>query len=145
MPNDPFPTRCAKCGYDTARVTWDAALDALAVTCQRCGYAWTATPLDAVTARAAPAAASVEGPSVDPEVNLLRGMVRAVRRARDDLLAEYNALNARVVTLKAAVRWALGEEGEFAPPEMGSGLHPPPYWWRVELRARAFPPERARD
>lgn len=35
--------------------------------------------------------------------------------------------------LIAAIRWALGEEGEFEP----RGENDPPYWWRTELRKRA--------
>lgn len=44
----------------------------------------------------------------------------------------------RIAELEAAIEWALGEGdsdfGEVIPP---TG----PYWWRKELRARAFPPK----
>ena len=39
----------------------------------------------------------------------------------------------RVRDLEAAIRWALGEEGEFPSREAGQGA----YWWRTELRQRA--------
>jgi len=47
---------------------------------------------------------------------------------------ELDVVGARVAMLDDAVRWALGEIGTFAPRPEG-GL---PYWWRVELRRRAF-------
>lgn len=52
------------------------------------------------------------------------------------LRAELAASQARVVTLEAAVRWALGyDEGEphFMPRKEGEGV----YHWRAELRRRA--------
>lgn len=41
--------------------------------------------------------------------------------------------------LDAAIRWALGEVGEFSeePPLIG-GMYPRRYHWRTELRRRAF-------
>lgn len=43
------------------------------------------------------------------------------------------ALQERVAELESAIRWALGEEGEFRlrAPKEGA------YWWRAELRARS--------
>lgn len=40
---------------------------------------------------------------------------------------------ARIAELESAIKWALGEEGEFGgeTPEKGR------YWWRTELRKRA--------
>ena len=40
----------------------------------------------------------------------------------------------RAAVLENAIRWALGEEGDFAPRPDGAGA----YWWRSELRERAF-------
>lgn len=50
----------------------------------------------------------------------------------DDLLRDFEAA-------EAAIRWALGEEGDFAFRPEGAGA----YWWRTELRQRAslFPQE----
>ena len=39
----------------------------------------------------------------------------------------------KVRKLERAIRWALGEIGEFPPREEGRGA----YWWRTELRRRA--------
>ena len=47
---------------------------------------------------------------------------------------------AELETLRSAIRWALGEEGEFAgPPNLGTAKKPlhRRYWWRAELRRRA--------
>lgn len=53
-----------------------------------------------------------------------------------DRIAE---LEARVKELEEAIEWALGEGdsdfGDNIPPGIGK------YWWRKELRARAFPPQ----
>lgn len=49
--------------------------------------------------------------------------------------ATIETLAARVATLEAAVRWALGEgDSDFHP----RGENDPPYWWRRELRRRAL-------
>lgn len=41
--------------------------------------------------------------------------------------------------LREAILWALGENGEFAPePEPLAGRWRRRYWWRTELRRRAF-------
>lgn len=50
-----------------------------------------------------------------------------------NLLSEYLALLARVEALEGAIRWALGEQGEFTIPAEPFGR----YWWRAELRRRA--------
>lgn len=39
----------------------------------------------------------------------------------------------RIIQLENAIRWALGENGDFPPREEGQGA----YWWRTELRRRA--------
>jgi hypothetical protein len=62
--------------------------------------------------------------------------------------AAARAAEARASLLERAIRWALGEEGEF--PEQpeplklpGGTVLPRRYWWRTELRARAaLPPTR---
>jgi hypothetical protein len=43
------------------------------------------------------------------------------------------ALLVDVARLRSAIRWALGEEGEFPLRPEGKGA----YWWRTELRRRA--------
>jgi len=45
-------------------------------------------------------------------------------------------LEAQLATLDLAVKWALGEEGNFGPRPKKVGT----YWWRTELRKRAYPP-----
>ena len=51
----------------------------------------------------------------------------------DDCGCQSARLKARVAELEAAVRWALGEEGDFPLRGDGQGA----YWWRTELRRRA--------
>jgi len=48
------------------------------------------------------------------------------------------AKDARIAELEKAIRWALGEEGEFGsePPPL-AGKYRRAFWWRTELRARA--------
>lgn len=54
--------------------------------------------------------------------------------------AERDALRAQVAKLTDAIRWALGEEGEFhSEPEPVPGKPRRRYWWRSELHQRAFP------
>jgi hypothetical protein len=50
----------------------------------------------------------------------------------------------RILQLTAAVRWALGEYGEFVdePPPL-KGKYRRRFWWRTELRERAFGPSHA--
>lgn len=50
------------------------------------------------------------------------------------------SLRGRVRQLESAVLWALGENGEFSeePPPL-AGKYRRKYWWRTELRERAFP------
>lgn len=45
---------------------------------------------------------------------------------------------ARIQQLEAAIRWALGEEGDFSeePPPL-AGKYRQRFWWRTELRRRA--------
>lgn len=54
--------------------------------------------------------------------------------------AEVGSLRGRVRQLESAIRWALGEEGEFGeePPPL-AGKYRRRFWWRTELRERAFP------
>lgn len=55
------------------------------------------------------------------------------------LLDTVDAQAARIASLESAVRWALGEEGEFpSPPEPIPGKLIRRYYWRGELRERAF-------
>lgn len=75
----------------------------------------------------------------------------------DALEGELDALRAQLERLTGAVKWALGEEGEFSatPDELLTVLRAgkeslrvrgsarfvyPLYWWRSELRQRAFEP-----
>lgn len=39
----------------------------------------------------------------------------------------------QLAKLRRAIRWALGELGEFVPRPEGAGA----YWWRTELKRRA--------
>ena len=66
---------------------------------------------------------------LEAEVEQLRGYV--ILSAR--LEREKADLQAEVERLRAAIRWALGEEGTFAE-RLADG---PMYWWRTELRKRA--------
>lgn len=52
--------------------------------------------------------------------------------------AEIRSLRSRLRRVEGAVLWALGEGGSFAPPVTSGGERPPPFWWRSELRLRAF-------
>lgn len=52
-----------------------------------------------------------------------------------------HALTARVKELEGALRWALGEEGEFPFRAEVQGA----YWWRTELRRRALLPATPKD
>lgn len=54
--------------------------------------------------------------------------------------ARIRELEKRVKQLEAAIRWALGEEGSFgAEPPPLAGKYRRRFWWRTELRRRAFP------
>jgi hypothetical protein len=64
----------------------------------------------------------------DPHEEALREQIKELRK--------------RTAALEEAVRWALGEDvpgPEFRAREPGEGA----YWWRIELRRRAFPPAEA--
>ena len=56
--------------------------------------------------------------------------------AERDPLPEDNttALEIRISKLERAIRWALGEIGDFG---SGKPADAKPFWWRKELRARA--------
>jgi hypothetical protein len=60
--------------------------------------------------------------------------IRNLKQLHDDTFAALAQAEARVAALEGAIRWALGEEGEF--PAVPDGRHSL-YWWRKELRARA--------
>lgn len=52
---------------------------------------------------------------------------------------ELLALRRKVKRLERAIRWALGEEGDFGaniPRKVDGSVAP--FWWRTELRGRAF-------
>lgn len=55
------------------------------------------------------------------------------------VMAFTDQLKSENARLHAAIRWALGEEGEFGeePPPL-AGKYRRRYWWRGELRRRAF-------
>lgn len=59
----------------------------------------------------------------------------------DDVDAAIAAKDAEIKRLRNAVLWALGEVGEFpanpASPD-AKGIQRRPYYWRTELRTRAF-------
>lgn len=75
---------------------------------------------------------------------LREAVTRATAAASDNfqiiqqLRAELTALREERDRLRAAIRWALGEEGEFGeePPPL-AGQYRQRYWWRTELRNRA--------
>ncbi len=66
------------------------------------------------------------------DVEMERDHYRDVCQMGAALQEERDHHRERIATLEAAVRWALGEEGEFTP-RLDGGR----YWWRTELRARA--------
>lgn len=67
-------------------------------------------------------------------VQRLRELAEAWKQATD--LLEEQAV--RIQQLEAAIRWALGEEGDFSeePPPL-AGKYRQRFWWRTELRRRA--------
>lgn len=57
---------------------------------------------------------------------------------RHDLAALLTQKDAEIEKLTKAIRWALGEEGEFGTePEPLAGKYRRRFWWRSELRQRA--------
>ena len=50
-----------------------------------------------------------------------------------ELKSELAASQQRVAELEEAIKWALGENGEFVGREVGQGA----FWWRTELRRRS--------
>lgn len=61
------------------------------------------------------------------------------KAARQALLAALQQQQQDSERLTSAIRWALGEEGEFPYRAAGQiGPNNGPYWWRPELRHRAF-------
>jgi hypothetical protein len=71
----------------------------------------------------------------DRELRTLWRATQAIQQAANssdpEALARLTAENLR---LRAAIRWALGEVGEFREREFTAQG---PYWWRTELRRRA--------
>ncbi len=53
--------------------------------------------------------------------------------SRSDTLANVKSAVRELRRLQMAVRWALGEVGDFPMRQNGQGA----YWWRTELRRRA--------
>jgi len=88
----------------------------------------------------------------EPEVLAAIEALKQERDAADKLLAssqpvqklrlQLAAAEAHVAALTAAVQWALGEAGEF--PTEPINVPRRRYWWRTELRQRAFGAERPR-
>lgn len=68
------------------------------------------------------------------EADTHKARLHDTQRELNEALAEVERLRQRVAELEAAARWALGESGSFPPREDGQGA----YWWRKELRRRAF-------
>ena len=62
--------------------------------------------------------------------------IRAIKHPAPKPAAKVKKTKAmsEVTRLREAIRWALGELGEFAERPEGAGK----YWWRSELRNRAF-------
>lgn len=50
------------------------------------------------------------------------------------LVASLKIAHARIAKLENAIKWALGEKGDFPQRQDGQGS----YYWRTELRKRAF-------
>lgn len=80
------------------------------------------------------------------ETNILTrgdGETTPVRRVKQyfslegELLAEVDPLpdhEQSIMVLTEAIQWALGEKGDFPARSSGTGA----YWWRSELRKRAY-------
>lgn len=68
----------------------------------------------------------------------LQQELRKLHAAVEQQADENARLRARVERLEGAIRWALGEEGEWdeEPPPI-AGKWRRRYWWRSELRERA--------
>ena len=62
-------------------------------------------------------------------------MAKFAQAETAQLRTDLDAMRARAERSEAAIAWALGEKGDFAPRGPGQ----PPYWWRSELRRLASP------
>lgn len=85
--------------------------------------------------RAGAIAKEMRARSLDEACHILVGIVgKAEARKR-----QVRDLHHEVARLTGAIRWALGEEGEFGdePPPL-AGRYRMRFWWRSELRRRAF-------
>ncbi len=69
----------------------------------------------------------------DAEIARLKAEVIDWKQGSDVEARLHDEARAEVGRLKDAVRWALGENGNFSPRERGQGA----YWWRSSLRRRA--------
>jgi hypothetical protein len=88
------------------------------------------TELDEAIAYLTDLADGMEEEGLDYENN------RRHYRAACEAAQRSAALEKEIATLKSAISWALGEIGDFRPRKSGE----PQYWWRKELRQKAFPP-----
>lgn len=89
----------------------------------------------------------VDGNKVTLDELVRRDPAWAANRIRvlEDLPEEVDGLRRDMLALERrndrylqAIRWALGEEGEFVPPaRTGMTLATGKYWWRAELRDKA--------
>jgi hypothetical protein len=73
----------------------------------------------------------VEGMRRDTYAIFVDGSVRPIIKSKNE--AELQRVADAHNKLRMAVRWALGEVGDFGPRPEGVGA----YWWRTELRRRA--------
>lgn len=71
----------------------------------------------------------------------------AIESLQEDLMdfqAVVTKQKRRIAQLESAVRWALGENGEFPDePAPLAGKYRRRFWWRTELRKRAKLPDNA--
>jgi hypothetical protein len=55
----------------------------------------------------------------------------------DELVELLEEMEQEQIKLRSAIKWALGENGEFAPPHELASAKQGKYWWRRDLRSRA--------
>ena len=67
------------------------------------------------------------------------GRILAKKASHDDLMEALIELEAENNRYREAVKWALGQNGDFATQPDRDEYHGPErkYWWRAELRERA--------
>jgi len=94
--------------------------------CMHCGKSFGASWATTMPGSAALTYIAPPPDKAQSEIAELRSSLSAEREAR--------------AKLEGAIRWALGETGDFPPPPEFSGLSRPTprYYWRSELRERAF-------